>query len=255
MAHNQGIGRRLSIFVVLGVTIAGAWLAPRIAMAAEMLRNMVPELAKGHDPFDGPYRFRCPVFGRCNHRIVGMFRTMRAGVPEIWVIAAIPNEESCHACASCMTLEVYRKRGGKWRKHRVWHHFTEWGSWGVVAPQEVRLGKIDERRMILFLQGGGTHMGQTVEVVEIFIIDDEGVTPARRFCLAYDNEGAITPDTPMKRAKWNARYALTTVNDKPALVFRLRDEATGANGIVTYEIMDKGLRLRPPGDERLENGC
>lgn len=227
----------------------------RIASAAEMLHNMVLDLAKGRDPFDGPYRFRCPVFGKCNHRIVGMFQTQRAGRPAIWVVAAIPNEESCHACSSRMTIEVYRKQDGRWRKHRVWRKFTEWGNWGIVRPEEVRMGKIDERRMILFLQGGATHMGQTIEAVETFIIDNEDITPVRRFCIHYDNESAITPDTPLKREKWSARYKLTTVDGKPVLVFRLRDDVTGEKKTVIYEIVGKGLRPRSSGDDRLENGC
>lgn len=249
--------RRLSFvsFLLLTIIIILPSGATRFANAAEMLHNIVLDLAKGKDPVDGPYRFRCPVFGKCNHRIVGMFQTQRAGFPEIWVVAAIPNEESCRACASRMTIEVYRKDGGQWRKYRVWRNFAEWGNWGIVRPEEVRLGKIDERRMILFLQGGATHMGQTIEAVETFIIDDEDITPVRRFCIYYDNEAAITPETPLKHEKWSARYQLTTVDGKPALVFHLRDEVRGEKNTVVYEVMGKGLRLRFPGDERLENGC
>ncbi len=244
---------------VLPVLLLFFLIAPsaaiRPAAAVEMLHNVVLDLTKGRDPYKGPYRFRCPVFGTCNHRIVGIFFVKRRGIFEAWVVAAVPNESDCHACASRMTLEIHRRQGGRWRKHQAWRDFTEWGDWGVVRPREVRLGKIDDKRMILFLQGAGTHMGLTVDVAEIFIIDNEDITPVRRFCLAFDNEGALTPELSMKHVKWSARYRLTTVNGRPALVFRLRDDVKNEQRTVTYEIMGKGLRLRSPGDDRLENGC
>ena len=245
--------RRLSLALFLSPFLLAS-MAPH-APAAEMLHNMVLTLARGQDPADGPYRFRCPVFGRCNHRIVGLFQTRRRGISETWVVAAIPNESDCHACTSRMTMEVYRKRGGRWRKHRAWRNFTEWGNWGIVRPSEVRMGRIDNRRMILFLEGGTTQMGETTEALEVFIIDGEDITPVRRFCIHYDNEGAITPEMPMKHEKWSARYELVTINGRPALVFHLRDETTGNTGTMVYEIVGRRLRLRHGGDVRLENSC
>lgn len=254
MRCGYTISRKVFAFLML-VAFVLPFAVPREAVAAEMLPNLVLKLAKGRDPSDGPYRFRCPVFGRCNHRIVGMFMVTRRGIPEAWVVAAIPNEESCHACASRMTLEVYRKRDGKWRKYRVWPNFAEWGSWGVVRPQEVRLARIDDRRMVLFLEGGFTNMGETIESMDIFIVDDEDITPAGHFCLSYDNEGAITPESNMRLEKWQARYELGTVKGKPGLIFHIHDEVGDNDATVAYEFMGKGLRLRSPADKRLHDPC
>ena len=231
--------------------------APRAAEAAQMLPNLVLKLARGHDPAEGPYRFRCPVFGKCNHRIVGMFMTRRRGVPEAWVVAAIPNESDCHGCSSRMTLEVYRKRGGRWEKYRVWRNFADWGSWGVVRPQEVRMARIDNRRMVLFLLGGFAQMGEVTESMRVFVIDDEDITPARDFCLAYDNEAAITPESDIKLRKWSTRFRLRTVKGRPVLIFHIRDGTGNSHNTVVYEFMGKGLRLHPDSypDPRLRFPC
>ena len=123
--------RRVLAFLVLTTFILPI-TTPRGADAAEMLRNIVVEKTKNlFPPTEKGYRFRCPVFGKCNHRIVGMFMTERRGVPEAWVLAAVPNESDCHGCMSRLTLEVYRKQQGKWEKYRVWRDFDEAGSWGV----------------------------------------------------------------------------------------------------------------------------
>ena len=257
MKRNGGMWCRvLPLLAVVAAMLP--WGLSHGAVAAEMFRNLVVDRTKNLFPPSEKgkgYRFRCPVFGRCNHRIVGMFMVTRRGITEAWVVAAIPNEPDCHACASRMTLEVYRRQGGKWRKYRVWRNFAEWGAWGLVAPEEVRLGMIDDRRMILFLEGGFTNMGQTIESVEIFIIDDEDITPAGHFCLSYDNEGAVMPETGMKLEKWSARYELGSVKGKPGLIFHIDDEVGDDDATVTYEFMGKGLRLRSPGDERLHDPC
>lgn len=221
----------------------------------EMLHNIVLDRTEGLSTAQGGYRFRCPVFGTCNHRIVGMFLVRRRGYSETWVVAAIPNEHSCHACTSRLTLEVYRKRGGKWRKHKVWRNFAKAGNWGVVQPEGVRMGKIDERRMIIFVHSPFFQMGEAAEGVDVFIIDDVDVTPASAFCVHYDNEAAITPDTGMRLAKWRVRYELVSVNGKPRLVFHITDEAGGHNNTVIYGIIGKGLRPESLTDIRLRIPC
>ena len=257
MKCNYTISRKVFILLVLAVGILSL-AAPRGAGAAEMLRNIVVEKTKNlFPPTEKGYRFRCPVFGRCNHRIVGMFMTERRGIPEAWVLAAVPNESDCHSCMSRLTLEVYRKQQGRWEKYRVWRDFDEAGGWGVVNPEFVRMAKIDDRRMVLFIEGGFTNMGQTMGYMSIYVIDDEDITPAREFCLHYDNEGEEIPGKKIKRFYWNASYRLGTVKGRPALIFHIKGKGKDDDNTVIYEFMGKGLRVNRDSypDPRLRFPC
>ncbi len=253
--RGGSIWHRLLPWALLGVAIAGAWLPMRVAKAAEMLHNIAAQRAARLFEAGGKYRFPCPVFGTCNHRIVGLFQVRRAGTPETWVVAAIPNEEACHACTSRMTLEVYRKRHGKWRKHRVWRHFDEWGTWGRVSPGWVRMARVDDGRMMLFLHLPFLQMGEQTETMRVYIVDDRGVSPAGDFCLTYDNEGAVLPGSGMKVIKWDADYELASYDGRPKLVFRITGDAGLATNTVAYEIQGRGLRLSSPPDLRLNTPC
>ncbi len=252
MKPNSGAWLRPYLFLLVVVFVC-AWTRP--VMAAEMLHNIAAERAARLFDAGGKYRFSCPVFGTCNHRIVGIFKTRRAGVPEAWIVAAIPNEESCHACTSRLTLEVYRKRGGKWRKHRVWRNFDEAGSWGRVSPAWVRMGKIDDERMMLFVHTPFLQMGEQTENLQVYIIDDRDVSPAGSFCLSYSNEGAILPDSGMQMFEWEADYTLASSDGRPKLVFRIRGNAGPARNTVVYDIVGKGLRLASSPDPRLNSLC
>ena len=256
MQNGFAIPRRTFAFLVLTILVLPLAF-PSGAMAARMLPNLVLKLAKGHDPEQGPYRFRCPVFGRCNHRIAGMFMTERQGVPEAWVLAAVPNEGGCATCTSRLTLEIYRKQDGKWVKYRAWRDFDENGSWGVVAPESVHLVKVDDRRMMLFLTSGFTHMGETMEYMSVFFVDDEDITPARGFCLYYDNESGVTPENGVELRKWRVRYTLGEVKGKPALIFHIKGRDKDDDNTVIYEFMGKGLRLHreSSSDIRLHVPC
>ena len=252
----NGISRRVFAFLVLTAFILPI-AAPGGAGAAEMLQNLVLKLAKGRDPARGPYRFRCPVFGKCNHRIAGMFMTERRGIREAWVLAAVPNEGGCATCTTRLTLEVYRKQGGKWQKYRVWRDFDENGSWGVVAPDSARLAKIDDRRMALFIRSGFTHMGVTMEYMSVYIVDDEDITPVRSFCLYYSNDGAVAPENGVKRKEWSVRHELGAVKGRPALIFHIKSKGKEDDNTVIYEFMGKGLRLHRESfpDNRLHVPC
>ena len=256
MQRRNIFSRKKFAFFLLA-TVMAFFIAPPPASAVEMLRNLVPELAKGRSPSEAPYRFRCPVFGRCNHRIVGMFMVTRRKIREAWVVAAVPNEESCHSCTSRITLEVYRKRNGGWQKYRVWRDFDEAGNWGLVQPETVRMGRIDDRRMVFFLEGGFTNMGTTTESVDVYVIDDEDITPAGRYCLTYDNEGAITPENNIRLRKWSARYELGSMKGRPALIFHVKDGTGDNDTTVAFEFMGKGLRLFRDSlpDSRLHVPC
>ena len=244
--------RMALIFIVL---LAGFLFPIASHASAEMLHNVVLEKTGGRFVPERGFRFPCPVFGRCNHRIIGVFLTHRAGAEEAWIIAAIPNETSCHACMSRLTLEIYRKKRGTWRKYRVWRNFTEAGNWGVVDPEWIRLGKIDDRRMIFFLHSPFLQMGIGVETLDVFIVDDKKISPAGQFCLSYNNEGANLPDNGMDMIKWGAQYALVSLSGQPKLSFTITGNKGPERRIVVYDIKGKSLHLATPSDPRLRIPC
>ena len=228
---------------------------PSRAQSADMMVNLTAQLSQ--HLFDERssaagargYTYACPVFGRCNHRIVGLFIDQVGGRQRAWVVAAYPNEDDCHACTSRMTVEIYDRKAGRWHKTAAFRNFTEWGDWGTVAPKEVKLARLDRGRAVLFLDLSFMGQGYVEESMRAFLVSDARIRAIGGLSIGEDNSGAVEDEA--AASWWKATYQVQDgERGRPELVVRVTDNR-GKLSISRFRITAGGLTPLGRVDRRL----
>jgi len=220
------------------------WTGINDAKAAEILVN---EISRNAPEDNVAGSFACPVLKRCDHRVVGLFRPAGDG-RKAWVVRAVPNEDSCHACTSKMTLLEYRKTANGWKRVRSYSDFTEWGTWGKVRPQWVSLARLKDGRILLLMRVPDVHFGVVTDVLSVYVTNGDSVARAGIFSTQYDTEG-YGDGAPL--VQWQAAYGLRERNGRVMLEFHIHDRSGGKNTSSRFILVGNRFEADGETDKRL----